>query len=175
MKLIGATRLRLIAGSLALLGLGACSSTPLAPGEDDQASMRVGTNAMTATTLGDSIIIDAAVVNALGAAIPHAEIHWELSTSGILEVLGNGRFRVVREGQVQVAAVWPKDPSVRAAVNIKVDAGALMSACISRTDQATGTQVRKCAQQRVVVRAAALNPTLAVAPEGVSRVPGGDK
>jgi hypothetical protein len=162
-------RLRVVAGMLATAWLAGCGSSSLSP-DHESASMRVGASAMTATTLGESIDIDAAVVDVAGAPIPNAEIHWELSAPGILEMTGNGHFRVLREGSVQIAAVWPRDPSVRGLVSVRVDASVLMSACISRSDQATSTQPKRCSQQRVVVRAAALAPTLAVSPEGVTRV-----
>jgi hypothetical protein len=159
---------RHIAIALATVGLGACGSASTDPSRE-LASRHVAASAMTATTIGQAIDIDATVLNANGEPIANAEIHWELSEAGILEMVGNGHFRVLREGSVRVAAVWPKDPSVRAAVSIKVDASALFSACVSRSDQATSAQSRKCAQQRVVVMAAPSSPTLAVAPEGVSR------
>jgi hypothetical protein len=161
-------RPRIVADVFAALWLAACNSSPLSPAHEF-ASLQVGASAMTATTLGENIDIDAAVVDANGVRIPNVEIHWELSAPGVLEMTGNGHFRVLREGSVQVAAVWPKDPSVRALVTVRVDASVLMSACISRSDQATSTQPKRCTQQRVVVRTGTLAPTLAVSPEGVNR------
>jgi hypothetical protein len=164
------TRLHLVVAALAALGLGACSNSPFAPTEDG-ASMQVGATAMTATTLGESITIDAAVVTAAGARVPNAEIHWEVSAPDVLEPAGNGRFRVLREGSVQVVAVWPRDPSVRALVTVKVDASVMVSACVARTDQMTGTSQRRCAQRRVVVSAA--GPTTLAS--NSNRVPGGGR
>jgi hypothetical protein len=144
------------------VGLGACSNSPFGP-DEQHASMQVGVSAMTATTLGQTIGIDAAVVTAAGERIPNTGIHWELSAPGVVEMVSDGHFRVLHEGTVQVVAVWPKDPSVRALVVIKVDASILASACVVHTDQATSDAPRKCAQRRVVVSAATASSTLAAA------------
>jgi hypothetical protein len=134
-------------------GVTACSNSPLGP-DGGAASMRVSASAVTATSLGQSVAIQAEVVDAAGSPIADAAIHWDLSAADILEPLGAGRFRVLKEGSVRVAAVWPKDPSVRAAVTVNVNAGLLASACIARSDQAAAEAAPKCAQQRVVVRTA---------------------
>jgi hypothetical protein len=73
--------------------------------------------------------------------------------------MGGGRFQVLKEGSVQVAAIWPKDPSVRATVTVTVDAGLLASSCIVKSDQST-TSTNRCAQKRVVVR---VSPIVALA------------
>ena len=138
---------------LSAAGLAACSNSPLGP-NDGAASMRVDASAVTATALGQSITIQAWVMDASGSAIADAAIHWDVSAADILAPLGDGKFRVLKEGSVRVAAVWPKDPSVRAAVTVNVNAGLLASACISRSDQAAAGVAPKCAQQRVVVRTA---------------------
>lgn len=140
-----------------VVALAACGDSPLGPGEHG-ATMQVTASAVTATTLGQSLAIDAALLNSSGKAMRSSEIHWELSAPGVLEDIGGGRFRVLHEGTVQVAAVWPKDPSVRAAVTVTVNASILASACVARSDQALSGAPRKCAQQRVVVNTA---PTLA--------------
>jgi hypothetical protein len=134
--------------------LAACSSaSPVGP-KDDAAAIRVSASSMTATALGQSVTVQASVVDAAGTAIAGAPIQWELSSPDVLESLGDGKFRVLKEGSVQVAAVWPKNPSIRAAVTVNVNAGLLASACISRTDQAAAGAAPKCAQRRVVVRTA---------------------
>ena len=123
--------------------------------------MHVAAPVMTATTLGQTITIDAAVMSSSGARIPGAEVAWDLNASGVLESTGGGHFRVLHEGTVQVAAVWPKDPSVRAVVTVNVNASILASACITHSDQATGSPAPKCAQRRLVVSASTASPTLA--------------
>jgi hypothetical protein len=117
--------------------------------------MHVNANAVTATVLGQTVAIQASVTSASGTAIADAPIRWELGVPDVLESLGDGRFRVMKEGSVSVAAVWTKDPSVRAAVTVNVNAGLLASACIARSDQAAAGAAPKCAQQRVVVRTSA--------------------
>lgn len=147
---------------LALVALGACNADgALGPG-DEHATMRVGSSGMTASAIGQTVDIAASVLDSKGEAIRDADIHWDLSSTGVLESLGGGRFRVIGEGDVQIAAVWPKDPSVRATVAVSVDAGLLASACITKSDQAT-TLTAKCANARVVVRVAAA-PSTSVAP-----------
>ena len=133
--------------------LAACSSSPVGP-HDDAASVRVSASAVTATALGQSVAVQASVVDAAGTAIAGAPIRWELSAPDVLESLGDGKFRVLKEGSVQIAAVWPKNPTIRAAVTVNVNAGLLASACISRTDQTAAGVAPKCAQRRVVVRTA---------------------
>ena len=138
---------------LASLTLAACSAdAPLGP-RDEHATMHVAASGVTATTIGQTLVIDAAVMNAKGVRLQDAEIHWDVSAPGVLESLGGGRFRVLSEGAMQIAAVWPKDPSVRATVTVTVDAGLLASACITKTDQTT-TRTTTCANARVVVRVA---------------------
>jgi len=160
-RAVGTSLAYIVAGASAL-GLAACSNSPFGP-DDQHASMQVNASALTATTLGQTVVIDASVVTSSGQAVPNAGIHWELSAPGVLEMIGDGRFRVLHEGSVQVAAVWPKDPSVRALVVVKVDASILASACVTHSDQATSTTLLKCAQRRVVVSTAATSSTLATA------------
>ena len=138
---------------LAFVALGACNADGALGPRDEHATMRVGASGVTASAIGQMVDIAAAVMDSKGDAIQDADIHWDLSSTGVLESLGNGRFRVIGEGDVQVAAIWPKDPSVRATVAVSVDAGLLASACISKSDQAT-TLTSKCANARVVVRVA---------------------
>lgn len=147
--------MRFVIAGLAAAMLTACSSdSPAGPG-DGPASMHVNANAVTATVLGQTVAIQASVTSASGTAIADAPIRWELGVPDVLESLGDGRFRVMKEGSVSVAAVWTKDPSVRAAVTVNVNAGLLASACIARSDQAAAGAAPKCAQQRVVVRTSA--------------------
>ena len=144
--------MRFVIAGLTAVVLTACSSdSPVAPG-DGAASMHVDASAVTATVLGESVAIQASVTRPSGTTITDAPIRWELSVPDVLESLGDGRFRVLKEGSVSVAAVWTKDPSVRASVSVNVNAGLLASACIARSDQSTASAARKCAQQRVVVR-----------------------
>ncbi len=147
--------MRFVIAGLATAMLAACSSdSPVAPG-GGHASMRVSASAVSATVLGQSVTIQASVADASGAAITGEPIRWELSGPDILESLGDGKFRVLKEGSVSVAAVWTKDPSVRASVTVNVNAGLVASACIARSDQTTTGSAPKCAQQRVVVRTSA--------------------
>lgn len=139
---------------LAFAALGACNADGALGPRDEHATMRVAANGVTASAIGQTVDISAAVMDSKGEAIQDADIHWDLSSPSVLESLGNGRFRVIGEGDVQVAAVWPKDPSVRATVTVSVDAGLLASACITKSDQST-TLTSKCANARVVVRVAA--------------------
>jgi hypothetical protein len=138
---------------LSALALGACSDSPLGP-NGQRASMQVSATAMTATTLGANLTIDATVVNTRGQQISNADVHWDMSAAGVLEAIGNGHFRVLHEGTVQVAAIWPKDPSVRAAITVTVNASIMASACITYSDQALSGAPKRCAQQRVVVSTA---------------------
>ena len=143
--------MRFLIGALTAAMLTACSNSPLGPREH-AASMHVNASAVAATSLGQTVLIQASVVDASGVAISNASVHWDLSSADVLEPIGAGKFRVLKEGTVRVAAIWPKDPSVRAAVTVSVDAGLLASACISKSDQASAGAAPKCAQQRVVVR-----------------------
>jgi hypothetical protein len=131
--------------------LAACSDSPIGP-KDGGSSIHVSASAMTATSLGQSITIQASVVDGAGKAIADAPIRWELSTSDVLESLDDGRFRVLKEGSVTVTAVWREDSTIRAAVTVNVDAGLLASACVARSDQAAAGAAPKCAQRRFVVR-----------------------
>jgi hypothetical protein len=144
---------RIVALTLTCIALGACNSDAALGPRDEHATMRVGASGVTASAIGQIVVIAASVMDADGAPMRDADIHWDVSSAGVLESLGDGRFRVVREGSVDVAAVWPKDPSVRATVSVTVDAGLLASACISKSDQST-TLTSKCANARVVVRVA---------------------
>lgn len=146
-------RLRALVAALAVVVLGACSESPLGP-DDGRATMRVGAAAMSATALGESVVIEAAVIDSRGEPLPDAGVHWELSAPGVLEAIGDGRFRVLKEGTVQVAAVWPRDPSVRAGVTVAVNASIMAAACIVRSDQAPVDAPPRCARSRVVVSAA---------------------
>jgi hypothetical protein len=137
--------------------LAACSDSTVGP-KEGAASMRLSASAMTATALGQNVTIQASIVDAGGSVMTNEPIRWELGSADVLEALDSGKFRVLKEGSVRVTAVWPKDPSVMAAVTVNVDAGLMTSACISRTDQAAAGAGRKCAQQRVVVRTADLRP-----------------
>ena len=147
---------------LALVATGACNTDGALGPRDEHATMSVGASGVTASAIGQTVDIAAVVQDSKGAAIQDADIHWDVSDTGVLESLGGGHFRVIGEGDVQVAAVWPKDPSVRATVSVTVDAGLLASACISKSDQAT-TLTSRCASTRVVVRMAA-SPSASVAP-----------
>jgi hypothetical protein len=151
--------MRFFISVLSIASLAACSNSPLGPNEH-AASMHVSASAVTATALGQSVQIQASVTDASGKAIADASIHWDVSATDVLEPIGDGRFRVLKEGSARVAAIWPKDPSVRAAVTVNVDAGLLASACISKSDQATDGAAPKCAQQRVVVRTAPVPATV---------------
>lgn len=144
----------LIAGCVTVI-LSACSGdSPVAP-IGGAASMHVNASAVTATVLGQNVAVQASVTSASGAPMVGAPIRWELSVPDVLESLGDGRFRVLKEGGVTVTAVWTKDPTVRASVDVNVNAGLLASACIARSDQGTVGAAPKCAQQRVVVRTSA--------------------
>ena len=131
--------------------LAACSDSPLGP-SSGETSIHVSASAMTATSLGQTISVEASVVDAAGKPVAGGPIRWELSASDVLESLGDGRFRVLKEGTVTVTAVWTKDPTIRATVAVNIDAGLLASACVSRSDQATAGATPKSALRRVVVR-----------------------
>jgi hypothetical protein len=107
---------------------------------------------MSATSLGQTISIETSIVDGAGKPVMSGPIRWELSTPDVLESLGDGRFRVLKEGTVTVTAVWTPDSTVHATVTVNVDAGLLASACIARFDQASVGGAPKCAQRRVVVR-----------------------
>lgn len=154
---------------LAFAVLGACSADGALGPRDGHATMQVAASGVTASAIGQTVEIAAVVLDAKGEALKDADIHWDLSTAGVLESLGGGRFRVTGEGDVQVAAVWPKDPSVRASVVVSVDAGLLASACITKSDQAT-TLASKCANTRVVVRVAASPSTSATPLDGPAAI-----
>src|SRR5690349_10299215 len=96
---------RTMAAAIVAAGLAACSDSPLGP-DEQHASMEVSAAATTATTIGESLTIGAAVMNSRGVPIANAGIHWDLSVPGVLESLGNGKFRVLSEGTVQIGAVW---------------------------------------------------------------------
>ena len=145
--------------------LAACSSSTTGP-KVDAASVQVSAGAVTATVLGQTLTVQASVVDAAGSVIAGAPIQWELSTPDVLESLGDGKFRVLKEGSVQIVAFWPKNPSIRAAVTVNVNAGLLASACISRTDQAAAGAAPKCAQRRVVVRTAPVSANMVASSAG---------
>src|SRR5919107_5292404 len=115
--------------------------------------MRLAANGPAASSIGQTLALDAAVLRSDGEPLKGAQVHWEVSDPGVLQPMGNGRFQVMTEGTAQVVAIWPKDPSVRATVTVTVDAGLLAAACIVKSDQAS-TAVSMCAQTRVVVRVA---------------------
>src|SRR5689334_24290468 len=97
--------------SIAVLSmtLAACSSSTTGP-KVDAASVQVSAGAVTATVLGQTLTVQASVVDAAGSVIAGAPIQWELSTPDVLESLGDGKFRVLKEGSVQIVAFWPKNP-----------------------------------------------------------------
>ncbi len=144
---------RSLALILAGVTLGACSDSPLGP-DDAGAAMHVATTEREATTIGETMSLVAAVLTARGDSVPDATVAWEVSEPGVLEALGGGRFRVLRQGIVRVAAMWPRDPSVRAEIAVTVNASFYASACITRSDQDPVGAVPTCAQRRVVVSAA---------------------
>ena len=147
------TQARSFALLLAAATLAACSDSPLGP-DDAGAAMHVAATEREATTIGESMSLIAAVLTARGDTIADATIAWVVSEPDVLEALGGGRFRVLREGTVRVAAVWPRDPSIRAEMTVTVNASFLASACITRTDQDPVGVAARCAAQRVVVSAA---------------------
>lgn len=154
MKPSSASRTSYVRFSIAVLStalLSACSDSPVGP-NDGGSSIHVSASAVTATSLGQSISIQASVVDGSGKAIADAPVRWELSASDVLEPLGGGRFRVLEEGTVTVTAVWTKDSTIRTTVAVNVDAGLLASACVARSDQSAAGTAPKCAQRRVVVR-----------------------
>lgn len=133
--------------------VGCADGSPMAP--DAPSTMHVEAGAVTATTIGQELHLDATVLDAEGEPVHGAEIHWDLSAPDVLARGAEGAFRVLGEGTVQATAVWPKDPSVRATITVTVDAGLIASACIVKTDQAVDGAAPKCAEHRVVVRVAA--------------------
>jgi len=152
------------AAALAFAALSACAADSALGPHDEHATMHLQANNVVASAIGQTVLLDATVLNMEGEPLKGAEVHWDLSSTDVLYPVGFGRFQVLKEGTVQVAAIWPKDPSVRATVTVTIDAGLLASACIVKSDQASGS-ASKCAQKRVVVRVA---PVVAfdVAPEG---------
>jgi hypothetical protein len=153
--------------AVALLGigvLGACAADSALGPHDEHATMRMTSKSVAASAIGQTVALDATVLRMDGQPLRGAEVHWDLSATDVLQPMGGGRFQVLKEGTVQVAAIWPKDPSVRATVTVTVDAGLLASACIVKSDQST-TATNRCAQKRVVVRVGAIQ-SLAKVPEG---------
>ena len=136
---------------LSTMLLAACGDSPTAPGGGGT-SIHVSASAMSATSLGQTISIETSIVDGAGKPVVSGPIRWELSAPDVLESLGDGRFRVLREGTVTVTAVWTPDSTVHATVTVNVDAGLLATACVARFDQASVGAAPKCAQRRVVVR-----------------------
>lgn len=148
-----AVGLRLAAAMLAGMSLSACAADGALGPRNEHATMRIGSGGASAIAIGQTVVLGAELIDASGDRMRNERIVWDLASSGVLEPLGGGRFLVLKEGSVQVAAIWPKDPSVRATVTVNVNAGLLAMACIIKADQAT-TTASKCAQKRVVVRVA---------------------
>ena len=147
--------MRFAIAAFSMMALAACSDSTTGP-SSTATSIQVGTTAVSATAIGQTVAIQTSVIDPAGAVIPSAAIRWELSAADVLESMGDGKFRVLKEGSVRVTAIWSKDPTVRAAVTVNVNAGLMASACVSRSDQAAPGATPKCAQQRVVVRTAAV-------------------
>jgi hypothetical protein len=153
--------------AVALLGvaaLSACAADSVLGPHDEHATKHMATTSVAASAIGQTLALDATVLKMDGQPLRGAQVHWDLSATDVLLPIGGGRFRVLKEGTVQVAAIWPKDPSVRATVTVTVDAGLLASACIVKSDQST-TATSRCAQKRVVVKVAPF-VALAKAPAG---------
>ena len=149
--------MRFVIAALSMVTLAACSDSTTGPASSNATSIQVSATAVTATAIGQSVAIQASVIDQSGAAVPNAAIRWELSAADVLESLGDGKFRVLKEGSVRVTAVWSKDSTVRTSVTVNINAGLMASACVSRSDQAAPGTTPKCAQQRVVVRTAAVS------------------
>jgi hypothetical protein len=154
-----AARLRHVVALLGLAALSACAADSALGPHDEHATMRMTSKSVSASAIGQTVSLDATVLKMDGQPLRGAEVHWDLSATDVLLPIGGGRFQVVKEGTVQVAAIWPKDPSVRATVTVTVDAGLLASACIVKSDQSS-TSTSRCAQKRVVVR---VSPFVALA------------
>ena len=156
-------RLFNIAAMLAPLAFVACGGdSPLGPG-GEHATMRVGVNGMTLTTIGESIVIDAVVVNSHGDVIKDAEIAWDTrNADGVLVAGVAGKYTVMKEGTARIAAIWTRDPSVRATITVNVDAGLLAAACVVKVDQKQGAIGQRCAQQRVLVGVMAISPIVSL-------------
>lgn len=150
---IRAVGVRMAAALLAGLALSACATDAALGPRGEHATMRIASGGAAAIAIGQTVVLGAELIDASGDRMRDERIVWDLASSGVLEPLGSGRFLVLKEGSVQVAAIWPKDPSVRATVTVTVDAGLLAMACIIKSDQASSTAA-KCAQKRVVVRVA---------------------
>jgi hypothetical protein len=148
-----ASRLRIAAALLGVAALSACAADSALGPHDEHATMQMAAKSVAASAIGQTVALDATVLNMEGQPLRGAQVHWDLSATDVLQPIGGGRFLVLKEGTVQVAAIWPKDPSVRATVTVTVDAGLLASACIVKSDQST-TSTNRCAQKRVVVRVA---------------------
>jgi len=161
---VRALRMRIATVLLGVATLAACNADGALGPNDEHATMRLAAKSVSASAIGQTLTIDAAVLDMDGNPLAGAAVHWDLSSSDVLQPIGGGRFQVLKEGTVQVAAIWPKDPSVRATVTVTVDAGLLASACIVKSDQST-TATSKCAQKRVVVKVAPL-ATLSLTPAG---------
>jgi hypothetical protein len=155
---------RLIAATVAAGVLSACAADAVLGPHEDHATMRMEASGPAASSIGQTIALDAAVLRSDGEPLRGAEVHWEVSDARILRPIGDGRFEVLTEGTAQVVAIWPKDPSVRATVTVTVDAGLLAAACIVKADQGS-TAASKCAEARVVVRFAP-TASLSTAPAG---------
>jgi hypothetical protein len=136
-----------------LAGSAAACTMPLDV-DDRAATIHVGSREVQVRTLGDVLAVGAEVRSANGQLLTRPDIRWELSSGGILEPIAGGSFRVIGEGRVTIAAVWRRDPSVRAGVTVTVDPGFLARACIVRLDASTGQTARECTEQRLTVHVA---------------------
>ena len=152
-RMRSAIGLRVTAATIAGVVLSACAADAVLGPHEDHATMRMVANGPAASSIGQTLALDAAVLRSDGQPMKGAEVHWEVSDPAVLQPMGDGRFQVLTEGSAQVVAIWPKDPSVRATVTVTVDAGLLAAACIVKSDQES-TTTSKCAQKRVVVRVA---------------------
>ncbi len=93
--------------ALMALALAACGNeTPTAPfrgGVATALALSVA-NGGALASLGDTAVITARVADANGTALTDAPLRWTVSAPGVVEVVGPGRLRALRNGRVTVVA-----------------------------------------------------------------------
>jgi hypothetical protein len=105
---------RLTTLAAALLVTACRSDSVLAPSGGAVDAVRLAASSRQLTSLGDTLRLDALVRDAAGERLNAVPMQWQLSSTGVLEPLGNGLFRAVGNGRVTiVGAVDPSATGVR--------------------------------------------------------------
>jgi hypothetical protein len=134
---------------LLLLPLAACDMPTSV--RTKPASIQLVTDHVSATMIGETIQLDVSGFDASGSAITPDNLVWDLSNQDILQSLGSGAFRVLREGDVRIAIVYRHDPSIRVTATVNVAASFMARACIRMTDQDPTGLKATCVQQQLTV------------------------